>query len=75
MDEKFAIIAGEIHRLIKIKDISKIDPVKHPWYIYDSKDLYWVPVPDRKAKYFEGKWEWIPIIIGKCGLCKRKHPY
>jgi len=44
MKEKFAIISGEIHRLVKIKPDD--DWSEYPWTIYEDGDWYWVPVPN-----------------------------
>lgn len=55
-NEKFAIIGGDIHRLVSIR--AEEDKVKFDWLIHEKDDLYWVPVPDHKKKNEFGKWVW-----------------
>lgn len=70
MDEKFCIISGDIHRLIKIKE--EEDWAFHAWRIHEKDDLYWVPVKDYKANLTEGHWYYRPFFDDQCQACLRR---
>ena len=57
MEEKFAIIHNDIHRLVKIK--SDDDWSMYAWAIHEDGDWYWVPVPNS----YESSIEWCPQFL------------
>ena len=71
--DKFAIIGGDIHKLIRIKEGEKW--AHHPWRIPEKDNWFWVPLPDEKVDYTKGKWRWIEHATEACPLCKRNHFY
>jgi hypothetical protein len=48
MTEKFAIIGGDIHKLVTIKKGE--DWAQYAWRIHEEGNKWWVPVPDGKKK-------------------------
>lgn len=55
--EKFAIIGGEIHRLVVIKPNDEW--FHYAWKIKEHKNQYWVPVADEKSDRLNGEWKWV----------------
>lgn len=44
MEEKYALIGKDIHKLIRIKKAETWE--FYPWRIHEWRDYYWVPVED-----------------------------
>jgi hypothetical protein len=70
MNEKYCILYGDIHKLVKIE--KNEDWSQHPWRFHEKDDLYWVPVKDWKARYTEGEWYWRPFFDSQCQACLRR---
>jgi len=51
--EKFALIGGDIHKLIRIKKYDQWD--KYSWRVHYKGNLYFVPVKDECKHDFEPK--------------------
>ena len=74
MDEKFAIIGGDIHRLITRKQLIKLQKAKFiGWWIEEESnpDCVWIPMKNEKANPHKGKWMWRDWDPDKCDLCDK----
>lgn len=57
MKDKFAIIGGDIHKLVSERAASKMPYIG--WSIKEKKGWVWIPLKDEKVDYTKGKWVWI----------------
>lgn len=67
MENKFAIIGGDIHQLVKIK--KNEDFSIYAWRIHETDDLYWIPVKDHKINNESERWWCIPNDSKECPTC------
>lgn len=51
--ENFALISGDIHKLVRIKDNE--DWSKYAWRIHSHQNYYYVPVKDESKHGFKSK--------------------
>lgn len=58
--DKFAIIGGDIHKLVKIA--SKEDWSRYAWRIHETGSWYWIPLGNEKRGP--------PSVYPDCPLCQ-----
>lgn len=68
--EKYTIIGGDIHKLVKIKKDK--DWSEHAWLIHFRDSYYWAPIPDCNDDSTKKRWQLINIDPDKCALCRKR---